>query len=185
MLYQRLDDGSHVPLEAATLAPLVHAVRGLFDGFHAAEAARVAELAEALEGRGVPFEGGAALVELGRKLRALSEAPLAEPPPGLAAELRPYQKTGYGWLSALAETGFGGVLADDMGLGKTVQTLALLLERHIVRGAGSPSLLVVLMEPRRHVAAREASASRPISGCWCCTAPTGMRASTRSRRTTS
>jgi SNF2 family DNA or RNA helicase len=35
------------------------------------------------------------------------------------------------------------VLADDMGLGKTVQTLALLLERHIVRGAANPSLLVV------------------------------------------
>jgi superfamily II DNA or RNA helicase len=143
VLYQRLDDGSHVRLEAATLAPLVHAVRGLLDGFHAAEAARVAELAEALDGCGVPFEGGAALVMLGRKLRALSEAPLAEPPPGLAAELRPYQKTGYGWLSALAETGFGGVLADDMGLGKTVQTLALLLERHVVRGAESPSLLIV------------------------------------------
>jgi hypothetical protein len=143
VLYQRLDDGSHVPLRAATLAPLVHAVRGLLDGFHAAEAARVAELAEALDGCGVPFEGGAALVELGRKLRALAEAPHAEPPPGLAAELRPYQKTGYGWLSALAETGFGGVLADDMGLGKTVQTLALLLERHIVRGVEKPSLLVV------------------------------------------
>ena len=143
VLYQRLDDGSHVRLEAATLAPLVHAVRGLLDGFHAAEAARVAELAEALDGCGVPFEGGAALVELGRKLRALSEAPFAEPPPGLAAELRPYQKTGYGWLSALAETGFGGGLADDMGLGKTVQTLALLLERHVVRRADRPSLLIV------------------------------------------
>jgi hypothetical protein len=66
VLYQRLDDGSHVRLEAATLAPLVHAVRGLLDGFHAAEAARVAELAEALDGCGVPFEGGAALIELGR-----------------------------------------------------------------------------------------------------------------------
>ena len=143
VLYQRLDDGSHVPLKAATLAPLVHAVRGLLNGFHAAEAARVAELAEALEGCGVPFVGGAALVELGRKLQALREAPLAEPPRGLAAELRPYQRTGYGWLRALAETGFGGVLADDMGLGKTVQTLALLLERHIVRGADRPSLLIV------------------------------------------
>ena len=183
MLYQRLDDGSHVPIEAATLAPLVHAVRGLIDGFHAAEAARVADLAEALAGCGVPFEGGAALVELGRRLRALSAAPLAEPPPGLAVELRPYQKTGYGWLSALAETGFGGVLADDMGLGKTLQTLALLLERRHVRArpTGRPA--------RRADAAWSAtggarpSASRPTSACWCCTAPTGTRAcAPRSRR---
>lgn len=143
VLYQRLEDGTHVPLKAGTLAPLVHAVRGLLDGFHAAEAARLPELAEALDGCGVPFEGGAALIELGRKLRALSEAPLAEPPAPLAAELRPYQKAGYSWLTALAETGFGGVLADDMGLGKTVQTLALLVERHLVRGADRPSLLVV------------------------------------------
>jgi superfamily II DNA or RNA helicase len=143
VLYQRLEDGTHVPLNAATLAPLVQAVRGLLGGFHAAEAARVPELAEALEGCGVPFDGGGALIELGRKLRALAEAPMAEPPAGLTAALRPYQKTGYGWLSALAETGFGGILADDMGLGKTVQTLALLVERHLVRGADRPSLLIV------------------------------------------
>ena len=51
----------------------------------------------------------------------------AEPPKALRAELRPYQKTGLSWLSALSDAGFGGILADDMGLGKTVQTLALLL----------------------------------------------------------
>jgi hypothetical protein len=129
VLYQRLEDGSHVPIEAGALAPLVEAflaAQGLLDGFHPAEAARVAALAEALDGCGVPFEGGDALLELGRKLAALGRAPMVAPPASLRAELRPYQNTGYGWLRAVATTGFGAVLADDMGLGKTVQALALL-----------------------------------------------------------
>ena len=52
-----------------------------------------------------------------------------EPPPRLKAELRPYQRDGYEWLSRLAACGMGACLADDMGLGKTVQVIALLLER--------------------------------------------------------
>lgn len=52
-----------------------------------------------------------------------------EPPSRLKAELRPYQQTGYEWLSRLAACGLGSCLADDMGLGKTVQIIALLLER--------------------------------------------------------
>ena len=51
----------------------------------------------------------------------------AEPPAGLRATLRPYQRAGYGWLVAMEAAGFGGILADDMGLGKTVQALAMLL----------------------------------------------------------
>ena len=57
--------------------------------------------------------------------------------------MRPYQRAGYGWLRALADCGFGGLLADDMGLGKTVQTLALLAHRHLEEKADLPSLLVV------------------------------------------
>lgn len=45
----------------------------------------------------------------------------------LKAELRPYQRTGVGWLHFLARLGLGACLADDMGLGKTIQVLALLL----------------------------------------------------------
>ncbi|MBO7684423.1 MAG: DEAD/DEAH box helicase, partial [Kiritimatiellae bacterium] len=52
-----------------------------------------------------------------------------EPPPRLKAELRPYQRDGYEWLSRLAACGMGACLADDMGLGKTLQVIALLLER--------------------------------------------------------
>lgn len=52
-----------------------------------------------------------------------------EPPAGLNAELRDYQRDGFRWLCHLAHWGIGGILADDMGLGKTVQALALLLTR--------------------------------------------------------
>ena len=61
-----------------------------------------------------------------------------EPPAGLAAELRDYQRTGFTWLMRLAASGFGAVLADDMGLGKTLQTLALMISR----AGGGPALVV-------------------------------------------
>jgi hypothetical protein len=51
-----------------------------------------------------------------------------EAPPGLEAELRPYQRTGYGWLRFVTRLGLGACLADDMGLGKTVQVISLLLD---------------------------------------------------------
>ncbi|MBU0764883.1 MAG: DEAD/DEAH box helicase [Bacteroidetes bacterium] len=49
-------------------------------------------------------------------------------PSELNAELRPYQKDGFTWMSSLRSNSFGGCLADDMGLGKTVQMLAVLLK---------------------------------------------------------
>jgi SNF2 family DNA or RNA helicase len=49
-----------------------------------------------------------------------------DPPPTLAAQLRPYQLDGFGWLASLWGLELGGILADDMGLGKTLQTLALI-----------------------------------------------------------
>jgi superfamily II DNA or RNA helicase len=62
-------------------------------------------------------------------------------PPGLLADLRPYQRSGFNWLAYLHEHGLGGILADDMGLGKTLQALALICH---VRAAGdTPPFLVV------------------------------------------
>lgn len=52
-----------------------------------------------------------------------------ELPKSLNADLRPYQETGFKWLSLLDYYGLGGVLADDMGLGKTIQTIAFLLSK--------------------------------------------------------
>ncbi len=64
-----------------------------------------------------------------------------EPPPGLQAVLRPYQRRGYTWLSSLGELGVGACLADDMGLGKTLQTLAM-IQRDRTEGGTGPFLLV-------------------------------------------
>jgi non-specific serine/threonine protein kinase len=62
--------------------------------------------------------------------------------PALRAELRPYQKTGVGWLRFMTELRLGACLADDMGLGKTIQVLALLLARKAESIAREPCLLV-------------------------------------------
>ena len=143
--HARLDDGSWVALDGSRFARFAEAfleAQGLLD-FHRADAGRLFALAEALEGCGAPWTGGREILDLGARLRALAEAPEEEPPAWLKEDLRPYQRTGYGWLKALSESGFGGVLADDMGLGKTVQTLALLAHRHLEEGAERPSLLVV------------------------------------------
>jgi non-specific serine/threonine protein kinase len=68
-------------------------------------------------------------------------------PPGLNAELRPYQQTGVNWLRFMHRLQLGACLADDMGLGKTIQVISLLL--HMRRedaangGTGGSSLLVL------------------------------------------
>ncbi|MCI0460145.1 MAG: DEAD/DEAH box helicase [Gemmataceae bacterium] len=70
-------------------------------------------------------------------------------PPGLHAQLRPYQHSGLSWLHFVTQLGLGACLADDMGLGKTIQVIALLLaqkgeEQGAPGGAkATPSLLVV------------------------------------------
>jgi len=73
-------------------------------------------------------------------LASLDEIPQPDVPSGLHAELRPYQRDGYSWLSFLADHSLGGILADDMGLGKTVQALATIV-RQVERGSG-PFLVV-------------------------------------------
>ncbi|MBA8795726.1 superfamily II DNA or RNA helicase [Friedmanniella endophytica] len=64
-------------------------------------------------------------------------------PSGLKAELRGYQRDGFGWLWGLWNAGVGGILADDMGLGKTVQALALVCAVHEASRESRPPFLVV------------------------------------------
>jgi superfamily II DNA or RNA helicase len=66
-----------------------------------------------------------------------------EAPVGFGTALRPYQAVGLGWLTFLAEMGWGGVLADDMGLGKTVQVLAHLLDLKQKGELDRPALVAV------------------------------------------
>lgn len=93
-------------------------------------------------------------VELNEQLAGLigrlghqSELPPLEPPAGLQAELRAYQREGYAWLSFLRRFGLGACLADDMGLGKTVQLIAYLLrikeDRAGLAPAASPPSLII------------------------------------------
>ena len=141
----RLEDGTWLAIDGARFARFAEAfleVQGLI-GFHRAEADRLFALAEALEGCGAPWTGSRELLEPAARLRSLAETPEVTAPGALRGELRPYQRTGYGWLRALSDLGFGGLLADDMGLGKTVQTLALLAHRHLEEKTDRPSLLVV------------------------------------------
>jgi SNF2 family DNA or RNA helicase len=79
-------------------------------------------------------------------VRALAQAPDADPPPaptGLVATLRPYQSAGFAWLAALYERRLGGVLADDMGLGKTLQAVALMCHVHELPAQDPAPFLVV------------------------------------------
>ncbi|UOQ50754.1 DEAD/DEAH box helicase [Hymenobacter cellulosivorans] len=93
----------------------------------------------------------AALDEAARTRLATYEAAVAdftgiaavEPPVGLLATLREYQRQGLNWLNFLDTFSFGGCLADDMGLGKTLQVLAFLLHQR-QHGPRRPASLVVV-----------------------------------------
>ncbi|MBT1707152.1 DEAD/DEAH box helicase [Fulvivirgaceae bacterium PWU5] len=61
-----------------------------------------------------------------RKLLAYDEIEKVPLSSQIQATLRPYQQSGFHWLQALDELGWGGCLADDMGLGKTLQTISFL-----------------------------------------------------------
>ena len=68
----------------------------------------------------------------------------AGPVPGLAGELRPYQRRGVAWIRFLTDHGFGALLADDMGLGKTIQTIAWILHCRALQPSNpSPPFLIV------------------------------------------
>ncbi len=67
------------------------------------------------------------------QLRGARLLPSVDAVPGLAGELRAYQRRGVAWMKFLTDHGFGALLADDMGLGKTIQTIAWML---LSRGTG-------------------------------------------------
>lgn len=77
-----------------------------------------------------------------RKLTAPAQIHPAALPQSFHATLRPYQKSGFTWLTYMDEMHFGACLADDMGLGKTVQVLAY-LEKLRNSGGKKRALLVV------------------------------------------
>ena len=94
-----------------------------------------------IDGETVTVVAEGPLADLAAQLAGIASAPLPlDPPPGLAATLRPYQQRGLAWLAGMCDTGLGGCLADDMGLGKTIQVIALHLHRREAKAG--PTLVV-------------------------------------------
>ncbi len=80
--------------------------------------------------------------ELRKNLADFAGIPGTDLPPGISAELRPYQKEGFDFLCHLSRHKLGGILADDMGLGKTLQTLTWLAWLQSQPGEKKPSLVI-------------------------------------------
>jgi superfamily II DNA or RNA helicase len=129
--------------ELGALAALIAEARALND--RSPQTVRVsryqADLWEELERLGVIVGQAAAWQASMRALQHVTEIEAPPLPPGLTAELRPYQADGFAWLAFLHSFGLGGVLADEMGLGKTVQAIALMCHAKS-RGETAPFLVV-------------------------------------------
>ncbi len=126
-----LDDGAHFSLlepRLQSLRQLIEEAGALSDPQSAAlrisryQAGLWAELAAL----GVVTEQAQAWQRQVGALLELDVIATHDPPAALQAQLRPYQRDGFGWLASLRELELGGILADDMGLGKTLQTLAMI-----------------------------------------------------------
>lgn len=134
--FHRLRDGSFVDLAGADLSEAARLADEL--GLTARELSRgevqiPSYKAFLLDAIASDEEKDASFVEYVDNFRSVDPS-CYEPPACLASVLRPYQVSGYQWLSALVDMGFGGILADEMGLGKSVQLISLLLAR---RGRGA------------------------------------------------
>jgi superfamily II DNA or RNA helicase len=125
-----LDDGAHLALDdprLESLRQLIVEAQALADS--PPDSLRIsryqAGLWAELAALGVVTEQAEAWRRQAAALLELDEVADPDPPAAIEAELRPYQREGFGWLASLWELGLGGILADDMGLGKTLQTLAM------------------------------------------------------------
>ncbi|MBN2894551.1 MAG: DEAD/DEAH box helicase family protein, partial [Campylobacterales bacterium] len=138
LLYLPLDAQRCITVSKALVAPLIETLCALFDTYGEHDAYKLhaydAPLLQKMGRSGLAFSGDSRLQEIAQKLEHFEGIVEVQPPQGLKADLRDYQRKGLAWLQFLREYGFGGILADDMGLGKTVQTLAyLLLEQEALR----------------------------------------------------
>ena len=143
-----LDDGTHFSLRDPRLEQLrrlIEEANALVDAPPGAPL-RIsryhADLWSELVALGVVTEQADRWQRIVTPLLQLDTLPSHEVPAGLRAELRPYQRDGFAWLSTLWELELGGILADDMGLGKTLQTLALICHARERDPDGGPFLVV-------------------------------------------
>lgn len=127
--YYRLKNGSFINLEDKTINEVSHILKSLnVKDKNMREDAMLLEKQHALYLEKA-FSDQEFVFERDRDFMALTERILNpsrtehELPPGILADLRQYQLTGFKWLKTLAENDLGGILADDMGLGKTLQSI--------------------------------------------------------------
>lgn len=90
----------------------------------------------------VEVHAGATLEKVRDRIVDAAQTSPIDPPPGLQATLRDYQRHGLTWLAELTGAGLGACLADDMGLGKTLMLIALHLHRRDRGLASGPTLVV-------------------------------------------
>jgi superfamily II DNA or RNA helicase len=126
-----LDDGAHFSLlapELQELRRLIEEARALSDS--ESGSLRIsryqAGLWSELAALGVVREQAQAWQRQVGALLEIDAITEHDPPATLQANLRPYQRDGFGWLASLWDLELGGILADDMGLGKTLQVLGLI-----------------------------------------------------------
>jgi len=156
--------GNYLRVPTEPLRPWLQALLDLVGERHVAldgDSLRLSRL-EALRvgaalGEGAHWQGADSLRHMLRQLAGRSALPEVCAPPGLLAELRPYQQQGLEWLQFLRANGLAGILADDMGLGKTLQTLAHILVEKQAGRLNRPALVIApvsLMGTWRREAAR-------------------------------
>jgi hypothetical protein len=143
--FVRLPDAGWVELDAKAVQDAHEAMADLgLDGLVPAAQRIGMEQAAHLDEAGLQrFADSPEARVLRRTLKEFKGIPAVATPPGVQADLRPYQQEGFAFLCHLANIGLGGILADDMGLGKTLQTLAWLVWLKARNGRKSlPSLVI-------------------------------------------
>jgi len=126
--FVKLPDAGWVELDASAVQSAQEAMADLgLDGL-APVAQRIGlEHVAHLDEQGLQrFADSAHARALRERIKDFRGIPSTELPASVQAELRPYQKDGFDFLTHLTRIKLGGILADDMGLGKTLQTLAWL-----------------------------------------------------------
>lgn len=86
------------------------------------------QLAEILFARSYEGAGIELTADILNLIHSLTEIKETVIPKGIKADLREYQKRGFGWLYKNAKLNLGSLIADDMGLGKTIQVITALLK---------------------------------------------------------
>ncbi len=161
--FVKLPDAGWLELDtqAVTEAHEVMADLG-FDGLHANPQRLNLEQGACLNESALQCFGDTAEAKaLRERLAAFEGVPQITLPPGIHADLRPYQKEGFDFLCHLTDLKLGGILADDMGLGKTLQTLAWVAWRHEQNGKHHKPALVICPASVLHNWRREAEKFTP------------------------